>query len=207
MNQPKDYNASTTVGWVRVARTFSNVVSPPVIIALLGLALSLDELPNIQGLMWSLIFGFWVSLMPILLVIFMLKTGRITDLHMNTRRERRLPYITSVIGALVALLFVQIFSGPELLRCLAIYSIITLSLMAIITHYWMISIHANSIASAALIAGLVFGLWLTLLLLPLVVLVSWVRIYLRRHTWSQVFAGMALGLGVVLIMATSGCFV
>lgn len=207
MNQPKDYSAASTVGWIRVARIFSNVVSPPVIIALLGLALSLTELPNIQGLMWALLFGFWVSLMPILLVVYLLKTRRITDLHMNTRRERRLPYITSVVGAVVALLFIQVFSGPELLRCLAIYSVITLTFMTIITHYWMISIHSSSIGSATIIAGLVFGLWIALLMLPLVVLVSWVRIFLRRHTLSQVFAGIALGAGIVLLMAIGGCFV
>jgi len=207
MNQPKDYSAATTIGWVRVARIFSNVVSPPVIIALLGLALSLKELPNLQGLMWALLFGFWVSLMPILLVVYLLKTGRITDLHMNTRRERRLPYITGVVGALVALLVIEIFSGPDLLRCLAIYSVIALSFMAIITHYWMISIHASSVTAATIIAGLVFGLWIALLLLPLVVLVSWVRIYLRRHTGSQVLAGIALGGGIVLVMAIGGCFV
>lgn len=207
MNQPKDHSAASTVGWVRVARVFSNVVSPPVIIALLGLALSLKELPNMQGFVWALIFGFWVSLMPILLVVYLLRTGRITDLHMNTRRERRLPYITSVVGAVIALLFIQIFSGPEYLRCLAIYSVIVLTFMAIITHYWMISIHSSSIAAATLIAGLVFGLWVALVLLPLVVLVSWVRIYLRRHTWAQVFAGMGLGVSVVLVMAIGGCFV
>jgi membrane-associated phospholipid phosphatase len=206
MNLPRDIDAHSTIGWVRAARVFSNIVSPPVIFATLGLALSLKELPSIEGLLWAAVYGFWVSLAPILFVVYLLRTGHISDLHMNTRGERRWPYIVSFLGALVALIFIILFDGPELLYCLAVTSVIALGFLALITNFWMISIHATSMAAATVITGLVFGLAAALLLLPLLILVVWVRLYLRRHTVAQVLAGMGLGIASVAIVAASGCF-
>ena len=158
MNRYRDHSPAVTIGWVRVARRFSNVVSPPVIFASLALALSWNELGFWDGLLWAAVYGFWVSLAPILFVLYLLQTGRISDLHMNTARERRWPYVASVLGAVIALLFLLIFDGPELLHCLAIFSIIELATLSIITNFWMISIHATSIAAATVIVGLVFGI-------------------------------------------------
>lgn len=207
MNQAKDSGVTPIFGWVRVARIFSNIVSPPVIIATLGLALSLEELPTWLGFLWAIVFGFWVSLVPSLFVLYMLRIGRISDLHMNTRRERRWPYVTGVLGSAIALALIMIFDGPELLRCLAIFSLIELSILGFITNFWMISIHATSITAAMAIVGLVFGLLPALILLPIVVAVYWVRLYLRRHNLAQVVAGIAIGLGTVFIMTMGGCFV
>lgn len=207
MSQAKDSGETPIIGWVRVARIFSNIVSPPVIFATLALALSLKELPIGRGLLWAAVFGFWVSLVPSLFVAYMLKTGRISDLHMNTRRERRWPYVTSVMGSAVALALILLFDGPELLRCLAIFSLIELSILGFITNFWMISIHATSITAAVAIVGLVFGLLPALFLLPLAFAVYWVRLYLRRHNLAQIVAGITLGLGTIFIMTMGGCFV
>jgi membrane-associated phospholipid phosphatase len=206
MSVPRDHSAATTVGAVRAARLFSNVISPPVIFALLGLALALAELPLIRGLLWAALYGFWVSLAPILYVAYLLRSGRISDLHMSAIRERRSPYIVSMIGSTIALLLIRALEGPALLTCLAITSTITLAALALITYFWLISIHASSIAAATLIMGLVYGAWAALLLLPIVALVSWVRLYLRRHTPAQVAAGLTLGASVVLVVTLFGCF-
>jgi membrane-associated phospholipid phosphatase len=206
MNIPRDNNAEMTTGLVRVARIFSNVVSPPVMFAVLGLAVAWKELPFWEGLLWAAVYGFWVSLMPILLVAYMLRTGRLSDLHMTNTSERRLPYLASVIGSLIALAIIQLFNGPDLLRCLAIFSTLELATLAIITNFWLISIHAASIASLTIISGLVFGWWTSILLLPLVVTVCWVRLYLRRHNVQQVVAGLALGVITVWGLIQIGCF-
>ena len=206
MSVPRDHSASTTVGAVRAARLFSNIVSPPVIFALLGLALALAELPFWPGLFWAALYGFCVSLAPIIYVVYLLRTGRISDLHMSAPGERHSPYIVSVLGSITAFILISEFGGPELVACLAIFSIITLAALALITYFWLISIHAASIAAAALVMGLVYGPWSAILLLPLVALVSWVRLYLRRHTPAQVGAGLALGVGVVALVTLFGCF-
>ena len=195
------------MGLVKAARIFSNVISPPVIFAALGLSLSWYELPFWDGLFWAAVYGFWVSLMPILFVVHRLRTGQISDLHMNTTRERRMPYLMSVAGSLIALLILALFRGPQLLICLSLFSAIELGILGLINDFWKISIHATSIAAAAVIVGLIFGPLAALLLLPLVIVVCWVRLYLHRHTSAQVVAGLALGITTPLMMAQFGCFV
>jgi hypothetical protein len=86
MNRYRDYSPASTVGWVRVARRFSNLVSPPVIFAILALALSWNELGFWDGLIWAAVFSFWVSLAPIQFVLYLLQTGRKYDQHMNTSK-------------------------------------------------------------------------------------------------------------------------
>ena len=191
---------------VRLARVFSNVVSPPVMFALMGLAITWSVLPFWEGLFWAAVYGFWVSLMPMLVVAYMLKTGRISDLHMSNTRERRIPYLTSVLGSLIASAIIHFFEGPELLRCLAIFSTLELAALALITNFWLISIHASAIAAVTMISGLVFGWWTLILLLPVVVIVCWVRLYLRRHTFQQVVAGLSLGVITVWLLVPIGCF-
>ena len=125
---------------------------------------------------------------------------------MNLPKERRIPYLVSVTGAIIYLVLVLIFEAPELLWCLALFSLIALGSLGFINLFWKISIHAASILSATLIAGLVFGPFIALLLSPLVIIVTWVRLYLRRHTVPQVAAGLALGLVSVLTLTLIGCF-
>jgi membrane-associated phospholipid phosphatase len=206
-SNPRDHSAVVTIGGIRLARTFSNIISPPVIFACLGLALAWADLPFWPGFLWAAVFGFLVSLAPILLVVYLLKTRRITDLHMNTTRERRLPYVSSVGGALMALAILGLFDGPPRLTCLAWLSVVVLSILGLINNFWLISIHAASIAAAATISGLVFGWWAALLVLPLVILVATARLYLKRHTPAQVTGGLALGVGSVLSLTLFGCFV
>ncbi len=204
---PRDIDPDNTIGGVRAARIFSNIVSPPVIFAVLGLGLSLKELPSLLGFLWAALFGFWVSLAPILVVVFMLRTGRIHDLHMSSTGDRRIPYISSIVGSFIALTLISLFDGPELLLCLALFSIFVLVALAMITHFWLISIHTASIVAAMIISGLVFGIWAAVLLMPLVAVVSYIRLFLRRHTISQVLAGVGLGIGTVWFLTLFGCFV
>lgn len=206
MKRPRDYSADVTKGAVRLARTFSNVVSPPVIFAVLGLALSWQQLSFWPGLLWAAVFGFWVSLAPILLIVYLLRTGRITDLHMNTAQERRLPYLSSVVCTLIALTLLAVFTGPELLRCLAVYSLLSVIALGLINVFWLISIHMASITAATVISGLVFGPAAAALLAPLTMLVFLARLFLRRHTVPQLLAGALVGIVCVMTVWTSGCF-
>ena len=207
MTSPRDWHASDRTGLTRAARLFSNIVSPPVIFAVMGLVLSLYSLPLTQALTWAAIYGLFVSLLPILFVLWMLSTGRVEELHMSDTGERHLPYIVAVVCAIVFLAIVNIADGPELLRCLGIFNVIALSALALINTRWLISFHATAVAAAWTIVGLVFGWQASLLVLPLVAIVVVVRLYLKRHSVEQVIAGLALGVGSVWALTLIGCFV
>ncbi len=206
MTTPLDHHAHNRTGLVKSARIFSNIVSPPVMFALLGIAIPLKTLPFWPGFGWAAVYGLLVSLAPILVVLYLLKTGRISELHMSDTRERHLPYATAVVFAFLAFGIVSWFDGPELLRCLLIFNIIELAALGLINIWWLISIHTTGVIATWLIVGLVWGWMASLIVVPLVIGVSWVRLYLRRHTPAQVLAGFALGIASVLSLTLVGCF-
>lgn len=207
MSTPLDHHKADRTGIVQAARLFSNIVSPPVMFALLGLAFALKSRPFWPGLLWAAVYGFFVSLLPILLVLYLLRTGRIAELHMSNTRERHLPYVTAVLAAAAAWGLVTLFDGPELLRCLTIFNIIELVALGLINTVSLISLHSTGIMATMLLVGLVFG-WTAavIIVLPFVVLVCWVRLFLKRHTIWQVVAGLGLGVFTVYLMTVMGCF-
>lgn len=207
MTNPLDQQEHNRKGLVRAGRLYSNIVSPPVIFALLGLVLSLSAYPLPQALVWAAINGFVVSLLPILFVLWFLKTGRISELHMSDTSERHLPYLIAVICGFIMYVLTVVFVGPQLLRCLAVFNIVTLALLGLINARWLISFHATAIAAAWAITGLVFGWTASFIVLPFVIGVVIVRLYLKRHTPAQVVAGLALGVCTVWSLTWFGCFV
>lgn len=192
---------------VRVSRILSNIISPPIMFATVGLALGIYERPFWPGLAWGVFYSLMVALTPILVILYLMRIGRIGDLHMSATHERHIPYLTSVISGAVAFAVLSLFDGPVLLRCLAILSIITLGALGLINTQWLISIHATAAAATWMIATLVFGWVVSAILLPVVILISAIRLYLKRHTPAQVLAGIALGISTVLVMRAFGCFV
>ena len=204
---PRDYDKSSHTGRIKAARLFSNIVSPPVIFAVLGLAFALAEEPNLTGLFWAAVYGFWVSLFPILVVLYLLKIGKIKELHMTDTRERHIPYATAVAGAFIVFALITWFNGPELLRCLSLFNGVELTALALINIRWLISIHATGIMAAFLLVGLVFGWAVSLILvLPLVIGVIFARLYLKRHSPAQIAAGLLLGVFSTWVMTLLGCF-
>ena len=207
MATPLDHHEEQRTGRVKAARLFSNIVSPPVMFALLGLAFSLYERPFWNGLLWAAVYGFFVALLPILIVLYLLKTGRIAELHMSNTSERHIPYISAVLSAGFAFALISFFDGPELLRCLTIFNMIELAALGLINPFWLISIHSTGVMATMLLVGLVFGWAYSLVVLPFVFLVCGVRLYLRRHTPMQIIAGLGLGVLTVYIMTLIGCFI
>jgi membrane-associated phospholipid phosphatase len=206
MNTPLDEARHNRTGIVRAARLYSNIVSPPTIFAVLGLALAWHELPLLPGFLWAAVYGLITSLAPIIFVLYLLKTGRIKELHMSNTGERHLPYLTAVLCAVLGYGLIIWFDGPDLLRCFALFNVIELAALAAINIFWLISIHATGVMAAFVIVGLVFGWTASLIVVPFVISVCWVRLYLKRHTPTQVTAGLILGVASVLIITLTGCF-
>ncbi|MBK8899932.1 MAG: hypothetical protein IPM53_01995 [Anaerolineaceae bacterium] len=205
---PLDLLVQNRTGVIRAARVYSNVVSPPVMFAVVGLAFGLYARPGLVGFLWAAVYGLLVSLAPILVVLYLLRSGRIAELHMSNTRERHIPYLSAVLFAGVAYGLIAGFNGPDLLRCLALFNVIELAALAAINSLWLISLHATGAMASAVLVGLVFGwpvsLWVGI---PLVVSVCWVRLFLKRHTMAQILAGLGLGTAVVLVLVPFGCFV
>ncbi len=201
----KPLDSADSVGIIKNIRLFTHVVSPPVIFAVLGFAVAWSQLSFWQGLAWGTLYGVLTSLVPILFVVWLLQSGRITDINM-TKQERRIPYFIAGVCAILAAVIIYFGDGPRYLYHLTLLNIIALVSMGAVNLVWQISNHATSVAAATWVAAFVFDRGLLAVLLPLAISVCIARLYLRRHTPSQILAGATLGTIAVFGLLLTGCF-
>jgi hypothetical protein len=204
--QPLDLNPRLQSTGIQVARFLSNVLSPMGSFAIFGFVLAWVELPFWGGLLQGAIIGFFSSLLPILYILYQLKTGKITDLHISEQNQRHIPYIIGIVGAIIAMLiYLAINSSPVLIN-LSIAIAIALIGMALINLRWLISSHTTSASLITAFTGFTYGPKFWLILFPLVALVFFIRKYLRRHNDAELFGGVLLGISTAVCMALMGRF-
>ncbi len=194
-----------TVG-VRAARIYSNILSPPSIYAIFGLVLAVSELPFWHGFYQAAIFGALTSLFPILYIAYLLKTEKISDLHISDQRQRHIPYLVGIAGAGIAFLVLENLGSPTLLLNFVVTDMLALSLLAILNVFWLVSAHMTGVTIITAFSGFAFGITTSLMLLPLVALTFYIRLFLRRHTIPELIGGALLGVSIVFGLAFFGVF-
>jgi hypothetical protein len=174
-----------------LARVVSDIFSPPVLAvpALLMGVLASDVSGTYRFAVLYLLVG---VLLPVLYVVWLLKSGRITDFHLSDRRQRRGPFIASLGCGFAAFGLLIYLGAPSAFLAPLLALLAQIFLLFVITLAWQVSVHTATTAGLVTFACLAFGpaaaCWA--LLVPLV---AWARIYLRRHTLAQTLAGAFLG--------------
>lgn len=183
-------------------RLISDLLSPPVVWAFLAFPVALRAAGTAQqALQWALVYIALVCVLPAAYIGFEVWQGRITDVHINLREQRLRPYLVSLMGTGLAWLVLQLMGAPELMPMFTLFTLIQMAMMLLLTTRWKISMHAMSITSAVITAGVLYGLTTFLLLTPLILLVGTARVRLRRHSIPQVISGILLGGGITVVMA------
>jgi len=135
---------------------------------------------------------------PLLSLLFLYVTGRVSDFDMSDRFEREKIFLVIVVIDLLAAVAFSLAHLPTPLIAMAWgYWASALGIM-VITRYWKISTHAFGITGPF---AILFGLF-KLQALPyvaLVPLVCWARLYLRAHTIAQVLGGVLLAIVTTVI--------
>lgn len=177
--------------WERIV---SDILSPPLVWAVLALPVALQYSKSPQNaIFWTLLYGFFISLLPILYVALNVKRGNITDIHMKVRSQRLRPLLVSLLSTAVLWVLLKVLGAPRAFPILAMMSLIQIGLIAVITLVWQVSMHMMSIAGAVVMIGIIFGLSMAYWLVPLVPLVAAARLNLQRHTPAQVLVGTMVG--------------
>lgn len=142
----------------------------------------------------SLIAASFVSFIPLLASLAMTKLGKVTDKYIQHRRQRHLYYAISLGSILTGLVIMMIIPASTDLRWITGLAVGTLLVVMAINIKLKISIHALIGALTAIvftfgqreapIAISAIGAWL---------LVSWSRVFLSRHSLTEVVLGSLLG--------------
>ncbi len=183
------------------ARLVSDLLSPPMVWALMAFPIAFrDARSDQQAVIWALVYMLLVCILPVVYIVWMVKRGEITDVHMRVRQQRLRPFAFSLACTALAWWVLRLLGAPPIVPLFALFSFVQLAVMAAITLVWQISIHAVSITGAAVATFAFFGPLWALLVVPLVVLVGAARLKLQRHTLAQVLAGGLVGLIIPAIL-------
>ena len=94
------------------ARAISDIFSPPVA-AVPALAVGAWA-SETRGTYWYALLYFCIAvLLPIVYVVWAIRTGRITDFHMSNRRERVAPFLVSLVCGLAAWILLIELGAPR----------------------------------------------------------------------------------------------
>ncbi len=191
MNQSSTY-------WARIV---SDLLSPPLVWAVLAFPIAFQDAPSTgQALLWALVYGVLVCLLPLLYIAWMVRRGAITDMHMQVRRQRLRPFAVSLLCTTVAWWTLRLLGAPPVVPQFVLFTLLQLAIVAVVTLGWQISVHAMSISGALVAVGALYGLLPAAVLFPLVPLVGAARIKLQRHTLAQVVVGALVGASISMVM-------
>jgi membrane-associated phospholipid phosphatase len=184
----------------RWARIVSSIISPALIFPVLCFELLLHESADWKYIMlfWS-IYTFFGFVLPIIMLIVLLLSRKISDIQTPRREERIGPFFLVVIFMIVGWTCLRLISAPPTIMLLATYTVLQSTVLMFITVYWQISVHASNITAAVIIATIYFGIPIGVLFSPLIPLVSIARLALKRHTLYQVLGGIFLSATLVLV--------
>ncbi len=194
----------------KVLHIISQVVSAllyPLLIPTYGMLLFCADftrdMPVDTGKFWLITcLGTFIftGLLPFMMVVSRIHTGKAKDVYMNDAQERLWPYIYTIGGyGCWAYMLYTLFPMMRFLFWIAIGATLAIGLVAVINHWWKISAHLTGMGG--LFGGvcaycLVYGQWpigLMSILLGVSLLLMYARLYLDAHTPLQVVCGYLLG--------------
>lgn len=152
------------------------------------------EAAGMRGLLWAVLCVFLTSGLSLLYLVYLTRSGRVSDPRAIPRSERVGPLRTVAALHVAAFVIVTLLGGPEELRAaLLSYALATLG-FALLSPVSNLSLHAAGVTGSAVCLAYVFGAWglPAFLLLPPV---GWARLALGRHTPFELALGALVGGG------------
>jgi membrane-associated phospholipid phosphatase len=181
---------------VRCARFVSNILAPSTISLPFVLLVSLYHAQSAtSALLFACLTLFFLTLGPMVYVLIGVRKGWLSDVDVSRRTERAGPFLFGITSVALGLILLRYVNAPKNLETLLLITTISGVMMLIVTLWWKISIHASSMAGVATMLTALYGV----VMLPtflLLILVSWSRVVLRRHTTAQVIAGSLLSIAL-----------
>lgn len=177
---------------VRVAHLVSIILSP-VTISLPFITLVALYPHESNALLSAVLTIFFLSFGPTIYIVAGVRSGKFTDVDVSVRSQRTGPFLFSIVSSLLGFFVLAYIHGSKNLENVLLITVISGIILMIITFWWKISMHASSLSGAITMLSILYGKFILPAFL-LVLLVSWSRVVLRRHTIAQVAAGSLMSI-------------
>ncbi len=194
----EDYIVAPPGRSLPLAKFISSVAAPHTL-APLALLLTATTLDSRMDWLWIGFYLLFAVVVPVVYLLWLLRTGRVHDFHLRVRTDRYRPMIVTIVSSGFAWFVLQVSNGPPVLTTVAFAAWIQSVLLFVITLRWKISAHGAAAGTLAVLGWKIANPSLGLAFAALVPLVGWARVRMRRHTFWQVVWGCVLGSGVVAL--------
>jgi membrane-associated phospholipid phosphatase len=145
------------------ASVVSDLCSPPVVLTILAWFGAQHDSETVGQ---TFFLGWWV------------RQGKTSNIHMPERRERFWPLALELGCTFAVWIILTLLGRYPGINLVASFLLVETFIGLAVTYYWQISVHAGIMA---------------LVLTPFILLVAAARLRLKRHTVSQVIAGITVG--------------
>ncbi len=189
----------------RTARLVSNVLNPFVMCLAVIVVISFESSGGAgEAVKWALVMTAFSLLPLLLLVVWLVRAGRMDGVLVASRRQRRGVYAVSIVCAAAGYLVLYYSGAPLMLRSAFAGGLATAAVFMVINRWWKISLHTAFPAGLATVLVVLYGGTGAVAALPVLV-VGWSRIELGQHSTAQTVAGAALtGLIAVVFFGAFG---
>lgn len=182
---------STKLNTRKAAELISNLTHAPLLSIPAFLSINYYFLNFEDFLLISFTSIFFSALLPILTMVLWSKKQNV-DIDIPARENRNIPLVIVILIYFLGFLALIALNAPLITSALMFCYFSNTSIVYFINKYWKISIHSMGVAGPTTALIFAFGpVGFNLgLILPLVM---WSRVYLKKHTITQVIAGAMLG--------------
>ena len=184
----------------KFAALVSKFISPPIVAIVVTACFSLWSPiglgllhPSSSILICFSLFAFF----PFLPVLYFYRKNAV-DLDIS-KKEMRTPFfvIAATFYSIAAVIFFVTNTAIMFLLALS-YAFVTIILL-LVNRFWKVSVHSAGVTGPIFALVFVFG-FMVLPLSLMIVLVSWSRIKLKKHTFTQTFVGSLIPIVVGLVL-------
>ena len=151
----------------------------------------------------------FTCIIPLLPTYILMRQGAISDLQMQEKEQRTMPYVFSIVGYSFWTVFLsRTLQLPMTIAVMGVGSVLALVVIMIVNFKWKISAHLCGMGSLfGFVSGLSYvmaknPIGLLAVLLCLSALVALARIELKAHTPLQTLVGFVVG----LVCVFGSCF-
>ena len=154
---------------------------------------------KIDALKWAFI-AMTLSILPVfLLVVHLVRNGRLEDIFTILREQRTKIYLLSGLCAGVSYIVLMYLSAPPMLVAVFTAGLSTIVIFTCINLWWKISLHTAFVAGSVTILVMLYD-WIAVISVVLVPLTAWSRIELEHHSLAQAVTGALLASLIAVVV-------